>query len=178
LGLLSFDNSRYVKYPRGRERGLDVWWSKGKHASFRNRKELEASTAGDSYHAPGEVAEPGEYTLIDVGTLKQPSTEALWITYKERWGPQRISSVYSKLKDRLWDAAGNLLRDILRVTEDEIKLAQSVLRVSETGQLDEETLQRATAVLPARRVWTTRKITRAEVAELKVHRRIDVSPLL
>jgi hypothetical protein len=178
-GVLSLDNSRYVKYRRGLERGPDVWWSKGKHASFPDLDALGGSTARDSYQKPGEVARPGEYSLTDVGTLEQPSSEALWITYKSRWGPHRISSVYSKLKDRLWDAAGNALRDVPIVTKADIMLAQSVLKVDKpTGQLDEKTLQRAAAVLPARRVWTTRKITRAEVAELKAHRRIDVSPLL
>jgi hypothetical protein len=109
--------------------------------------------------------------------LEQPSAAAPWIAYKKRWGLHRISSVYSKLKDRLWDAAGNTLRDIRVVTEDEIKLAQSVLRVPETGQLDDETLQQAAAVLPPRRVWTTQKLTQRQAKELKTDHRIDVSPL-
>ncbi|NIN63532.1 MAG: hypothetical protein GTO63_02210 [Anaerolineae bacterium] len=186
-GLLSFDNSRYVRYPRGRERAPDVWWSKGKHASFPDRQALESSTARDSYDAPGDVTRPGipgeatrpgEYSLVDAGALEQPSAAAPWIAYNKRWGLHRVSSVYSKLKDRLWDAAGNTLRDIPIVTEDEIRLAQSVLRVRESGQLDDETLQRAADILPPRRVWTTQKITRPEAKRLEAAHDIDVSPLL
>lgn len=180
LGLVSVDNSRYVRYPRGRKRGPDVWWSKGKHASFPHLKALWASTARDSYDERGVVARPGEpggYLLADAGALHQPSPAAPWIAYKKRWGQDRISSVYSQLKNRLWDAAGNTLRDIRIVTEDEIRLAQSVLRVPETGQLDDETLQRA-ARLPARTAWTTRKITQRQAKELKTYYDIDVSPLL
>jgi hypothetical protein len=115
---------------------------------------------------------------VDAGALDQPSAAAPWIAYKKRWGLHRISSVYSKLKDRLWDAAGNTLRDIPIATEDEIRLAQSVLQVRESGQLDDETLQRATDILPPRRVWTTQKITRPEAKELESAYGIDVSPLL
>ncbi len=65
------------------------------------------------------------------------------------------------------------------MTKAGIMLAQSVLKMDETtGQLDEKTLQEAAAVLPVRRVWTTRKITQAEVEELKADHEIDLSPLL
>ncbi len=177
MGLLSLDGSRYVQYPRGRGGGPDVWWSKGKHASFRNRKELDASIAGDSYDAPGHVTKPGEYTLVDVGTLDKPSPAAPWITYQQGWGSQRISAVYSKLKDRLWAADGSALRPILRVTEDEIKLAQIALRVTPTGQLDEATFQQAAEVLPEERVWTTQQIRPAEV-EVMADRGIDLAELM
>lgn len=119
-----------------------VWWSNGKHAGFPDRKVLEGSTARDSHDAPGEVARPGkpgeapvpgEYSLVGAGALDRPSAAALWIAYKKRWGMHRVHSICGKLKERLWDAAGNALRDIPVVTEDEIRLAQSVLQVRESG---------------------------------------------
>lgn len=176
-GLLSVDNSQYVRYRGARDSGDDVYWSTGKHASFRNLGTLRHSTAHDSYRRPGHVARPGEYTLVDVGSLQQPSAAAPWIMHRKGWGPQRISSVYSKLKDRLWDAAGNRLRPISKVTEDQLMQIQAKLNVPQTGQLDEETLRQTAARLPSYLVWTTREITEADVT-LMADRGIDVSDLV
>lgn len=151
-----------------------MWWSKGKHASFPDLKGLKRSTAGDSYQIPGVIARPGDYTLVDVGTLKRPSPETPWITYKKGWGAQRISSVYSKLKSRLWGAAGNSLRRILKVTEDQIVEIQRTLDVPQTGQFDVATLQEVADVLPSNIMWTTQKITPAQV-EVMAQRGIDVA---
>ncbi len=71
-GLLSFDNSRYVQYPRGKERGPDVRWSRGKHASFSDLKTLRVSTAGDWYDAPGRSPSPGSIVLWMWGPWNNP----------------------------------------------------------------------------------------------------------
>jgi hypothetical protein len=177
IGPWGLDNSRYVQYARGRNSGPDVWWSGGKHASFPDRKALEASNAGDSYRAPGDIAKSGEYKLVDVGTLRKPSRAAPWITYRKGWGEDKISSVYGKLRDRLWDAAGNTLRRILKVTEDQIAEIQRTLDVPQTGQFDVATLQEVADVLPEDRVWTTQQMRPAEF-EVMADRGFDVAELM
>lgn len=153
-GLVSLDNSQYVVFRRASKRGPDVWWSKGKHSSFPSLEALRASTAGDSFDTPGEVAKPTEYALVDAGTLEQPSREAPWIAYEQSWGPHRVTPVYSRLKDRLWDASGNASRAVRRATEDGIRQIQLELGVPQTGQMDLATLRRATATLPPGMLWT------------------------
>jgi hypothetical protein len=157
VGPWSLDNSRYLKYRRLWHSGPDVYWSKGKHASFVSLEELRRSSAGDSYDKPGRVVRPGQYRLVDAGTLSHPSAECPWLNYAEGWGEQRISPVYDKLKRRLWDASGKPLRPIRRLTEDEVRDAQSELEAALTGQFDGETLQRAATRLPADQMWTTQQ---------------------
>jgi len=54
----------------------------------------------EEFKEPGNKADPKGYALKDAGTIDQPC--APWIEYKEPWGPNGVSSVYSKLKDRIW----------------------------------------------------------------------------
>lgn len=174
VGPWSLDNGRYLKYRRLRHSGPDVYWSKGKHASFVSLEELRRSSAGDCYDKPGRVARPGQYRLADAGTLSNPSAESPWVTYAEGWGEQRISPVYDKLRRRLWDASGKPLRPIRRLTEDEVRDAQSELEAAPTGQFDEQTLQQAVARLPADQVWTTEQPTEPD-AQLQAGRRTSPS---
>jgi len=177
IGPWSVDNSRYLKYRRWRSDGPNVYWSKGKHASFVNLGELRQSSASDSYDKPGRVAQPGRYELVDAGTLQNPSSDCPWIAFTKGWGEQGISPVYEKLKSRLWDESGRPLRPIRRLTEDEVKDAQMELDVKPSGQFDEHTLERAVARLPSDQVWATGKISDAE-AELMADRGIKVSRLM
>jgi len=154
VGPWSLDNSRYLKYRRLRHSGPDVYWSKGKHASFVSLEELRRSSAGDCYDKPGRVARPDQYTLVDVGTLSSPSADSPWITYTGGWGEQSICPVYEKLKSHLWDASGEPLEPIRRLAEGEIRGAQAELEAVPTGQFDGQTLQQAVARLPAGEVWT------------------------
>lgn len=174
IGPWSVDNSRYLKYRRWRSDGPDVYWSKGKHASFVNLGELGRSSAGDSYDKPGRVAQPGRYELVDVGTLEAPSSDCPWIAYTKGWGEQGISPVYDKLGSRLWDQSGEPLRPIRRLTEDEVKDVQMELDVRPTGQFDEQTLERAVTRLPSDQLWATGEITDAE-AEMMADQEFEVS---
>ncbi len=177
MKLLSFDNSEYFRFRRPRDHGPDVYWSEGKHASFRNLRMLQESTAHDTYGKPGNVARAPEYTLVDAGTVEDPSPEALWIQFRGGWGTHRISPVFDKLSKRLWDPAGNPLKAIRKVTEGEIKVAQLALDVQPTGRVDEETLEAAAVRLPSDLLWSTQEATDADV-KLMARRDIDVSPLL
>jgi hypothetical protein len=167
IGPWSMDNSRYLKYRRPRNQGPDVYWSKGKHASFANLTELRNSNAGDSYDKPGLVAQPGAYTVNDMGNLEAPSPACPWITYAKGWGEQGISSVYEKLKTRLWDKSGEPLRSIRKLTEEEVRDAQLELNVEPSGQFDKATLEQAAAVLPADQVWTVGEVSQAEEEALE-----------
>jgi hypothetical protein len=167
VGPWSLDNSRYLNYRRPRHHGPDVYWSKGKHASFANLTELRNSSAGDSYDKPGRVARPGEYTLTDAGALEVPSSECPWIAYTTGWGEQGITSVYDKLRSRLWDSSGEPLKPIRKLTEEEVKDAQLELDAAPSGQFDEETLEQAAAKLPADQVWTVGDVTQAEAEALE-----------
>jgi hypothetical protein len=176
IGLWSLDNSRYYRYRAKRPVGPEVYWSDGKHASFPDLSELTSSTAQDTYAKPGEIVRPGEYVLADAGTLTQPSPDAPWISYEKGWGPNGIAPLRDKLKERLWDAAGNPLRRIPTLTEREIEQAQVRLGVPRTGQFDQRTLREAAARLPAQMVWTTGKIKRSDI-KLMAERGFDVSEL-
>jgi hypothetical protein len=178
MGLVSLDNSSYVNYPQGRSLGPDVFWAEGKHASFQGLSALENSNAGDSYATPGKIAKPGNYKLVNVGTLEQPSKVTPWINYKKGWGPKKVSSVYSKLKNRLWDVEGKTLKPIPLATVGQIKKIQRELDLPQTGQIDEHTLQKVSRVIPSDRLWTNQKITEAEVESLKIKRGFDVSELV
>ncbi len=169
IGPWSLDNSRYLRYRSERHLGPEVYWSDGKHASFADLSELASSTAHDTYAKPGEIATPGQYTLRDVGTLERPSPDGPWITYDKGWGPNRVASVHDKLEGHLWDAAGNRLRQVPTLTEQQIEQAQAQLGVPRTGQFDERTLREAAARLPAQLVWTTGKITRSDIKVMADH---------
>jgi len=103
---------------------------------------------------------------------------APWIKYKKGWGPQKVSSVYSKLKNRLWDMKGNTLKPIPIATVGQIQQIQRELDVPQTGQIDENTLQEVSKVVPSDRLWTNQKITEAEIASLKIKRGFDVSEMV
>jgi hypothetical protein len=178
IGLISLDNSCYVRYRHGRKSGPEVFWAEGKHASFHSLKTLEESNAGDTYASPGKIARTGNYELVNAGNLEQPSEAAPWIKYKKGWGPQKVSSVYSKLKNRLWGLQGNTLKPIPIATVGQIQQIQRELDVPQTGQIDENTLQEVSKVVPSDRLWTNQKITEAEIASLKIKRGFDVSEMV
>ena len=115
---------------------------------------------------------------MNAGTWKKSSDAAPWMEKEEGWGPKRVSSVCSKLKHRLWNAAGDSKRRIRRLTEDEVKRVQFNLEVPQTGQLDEATLQRLSAVDVLNELWTPRGITKAQAARVKTDRGIDISNLV
>lgn len=177
MKVLSLDNSHYFRPRRLRGHGPEVYWSKGKHASFADLRRLRGSTAADSYVTPGKVARPGQYTLVDAGTLENPSPAAAWIRYSKGWGAQRISPIHDKLRRRLWDAGGKQLLRLRTVTEEDIKAVQSVLGVEETGQFDHATVQKGATELPADLLWSTQAINKDDVVRM-AKRDIDVAPLL
>lgn len=96
----SINTSSYQKPPK-KENGVVVYWSLGKHASYPAHPPLFMSLV-DQIRPPEGIVEPPGYVLKNAGTPDNPSDLAPWINYREDWGPDRISSVYSKLMDPLW----------------------------------------------------------------------------
>lgn len=165
----SMDASSFVpRYPKhvGSEvwsEGRDVYWSKGKHASFPSVRKLKASKARDCYDGPRPDVgvKPEHYTLVDAGTLDRPRAD--WIAWGEDWA-ERVPSVRSKLEISLWDADGaRELRVRKAPAKREIERAQLALGAEPTGQLDVVTLQRIAAPMPSNLVWTPQGIPEAQV---------------
>jgi hypothetical protein len=157
--------------------GRDVYWSKGKHASFPSVRKLRSSKARDSYDkpTPDKGVKAHDYVLVDVGTLDKPRAD--WITWGQNWSG-KVPSVRSKLEGQLWNADGaRELRIRKAPRKREIERAQLVLGVEPSGQLDVATLQRISDPVPSSFVWTTQGIPEAEVKSALTAHGIDLSGL-
>jgi hypothetical protein len=95
-GLLN--RSKYLE--RSKDEGIEVYWSLSKHGSYPTLKDAKKYLFIEGFKEPGSMEDPKNYILSDAGTIDHPV--APWIKYEGPWGPDDVSSVYSKLKDRIW----------------------------------------------------------------------------
>lgn len=96
----SLNSSEYV-VPLKEDRGVTVYWSLGKHSSYSSYPPLYMALV-DQIKQPETRVEPPDYALKNAGTISSPTDLAPWLNYKDNWGPDKVSSVYSKLKEPLW----------------------------------------------------------------------------
>ncbi len=133
-------NASSYQKPRKKDRGVTVYWSLGKHASYPTYPPFFMALV-DQIKPPEERAEPPAYILKNAGTLDNPTDSAPWINYKDDWGPDRVSSVYSKLKDPLWSPtsrSSNWLRSrpaTLKASREVVHI-QEALNLSPSGIID------------------------------------------
>ena len=135
-GLLN--RSKYIELP-GIVDGIAVYWSCKKHGSYPSLEDAKGYWPFEEFNEPGNKADPKAYALKNAGTIGQPC--APWIEYKESWGPDGVSSVYSKLKDRIWSpipGASQLKRNLPgeEETKEEIKKFQRALDLRATGKIN------------------------------------------
>jgi hypothetical protein len=95
----------------------------------------------EGFKEPGSMADPKKYILFDAGTIDNP--KAPWIKYEEPWGPDDVSSVYAKLKDRIWSPIPgtskwkqNLPGE--KEARQEIRKFQKALNLKTSGNLNME----------------------------------------
>lgn len=144
-GVSLVDKSRYVPCI-GRDCGVTVYWSHGKHASYAENP--QGIIGFERFRSPGIRTEPDEYTLVDVGTLKSPLPETPWVVYPEGWGCDRITPVCKKLGTRLWKRSSwEKIREP-SLTEAHIQLFQQYQGLEPTGKVDRKTFSKAKHVDP------------------------------
>ncbi|MBU7047989.1 MAG: peptidoglycan-binding protein [Theionarchaea archaeon] len=116
--------------------GVTVYWSEGKHASYPDNPCL--FSIFESFESPGYECKPEDYTLINIGTIKDPKTP--WVLYKEGWGPENVGSIYKKLKTRLWMRKILQAIEKIRYTKEQLKNFQRIENLPVTGELDRDTM--------------------------------------
>jgi hypothetical protein len=118
-------------------RGVTVYWSQGKHASYPDNPCL--FSIFESFELPGYECKPEDYTLINIGAIKDPKTP--WVLYREGWGPGKVGSIYKKLKTRLW--MRKILQAIkkIRYNKEQLKNFQRIENLPVTGELDRDTIK-------------------------------------
>jgi hypothetical protein len=154
-GVVILNRSKYVELS-GNEVGVTVYWSRKKHASYPSYEDLKEEWFED-FKKPGDKADPTKYSLKNAGTVDSPCFP--WIKYKEPWGPDRISSIYSKLKDRIWSpvpGSSRWQRNLPgeKESRDEVKKFQRALRLGATGKFNKE-LRDLILVLPREVIMNT-----------------------
>ena len=135
-GVPFVDKSRFIQRVSA-NRGVTVYWSEGKHASYPDNPCL--FSIFESFELPGYECKPEDYTLINIGTIKYPKIP--WVLYKEGWGPEKVGSIYKKLKIRLW--MRKILQAIKRIryTKEQLKNFQRIENLPVTGELDKDTIK-------------------------------------
>jgi hypothetical protein len=141
------DGSKYKDKLANRSKGVKVYWSLGKHASYSSKRIPKAYSIVDKFTDPDEIAKPGDYLLKNVGNLKKPSQSTPWILHKTGWGPDNVTSVYEKLKSRVWGPSAELKAwwhpRSGTTTVENIKAIQRGLGQRPTGVIDPETFDKA-----------------------------------
>lgn len=118
--------------------GVTVYWSKGKHASYRHPD--DCITLLEKFKRPGYEVNPEEYILSDVGTLENPKVP--WILYRSDWTENKVESIYRKLRTRLWSRKTWCKIEKDRETEVQMREFQRREGIPVTGKMDEDTLNR------------------------------------
>ena len=148
--------------------GVTVYWSCGKHASYQDPD--ECIRPFESFKSPGYESNPGEYTLVDIGTPDDPKVQ--WILYDLKWDKERNKTdpLCRKLKTRTWGRKTwtriridgkkeeeHKEREIVgkekmkkeeRKRESDVSLLQEYLDLPKTGEMDVRTLRKAENVDP------------------------------
>jgi hypothetical protein len=127
------------------DKGVNVYWSLGKHASYAEPKSGWLPFC-DQFHQPddGDIARPPNYTLRDASSEK-------WFSYAGKW--HGIESVSYKLKYRPIfrfddDVKGWIYLQEGTATEENVKAFQRAIGHKETGLVDLETFERSQMLSP------------------------------
>ena len=136
-----FNFSTYQK-PNDKSRGVTVYWSLGKHASYPSYPP-EPIALVDQIRQPEQVATPPDYLLMNVGNLSDPADIAPWINYTEKWGPDGVNSVNSKLKYPIWSPEPISSRWLQNKAEtikdkDQVKLIQAAMGLEPNVVVDRD----------------------------------------
>ncbi|HSD56695.1 MAG TPA: hypothetical protein VLB04_00830 [Methanotrichaceae archaeon] len=147
----SINLSTYLP-PKDRNKGATVYWSLGKHASYSAYPSSFLALL-DQFKQPEEKTKPPNYKLINAGTLGNATDSAPWIERREPWGPDRVSSVYSKLKDPLWSPKPRSSKWIQNrpgtvKSQGDVKLLQAAFGLQPTGIIDPDFFDRASKLSP------------------------------
>ncbi len=147
----SINLSTYVK-PADENRGATVYWSLGKHASY-PKYPPSFLVLFDQFKQPEMKTEPPDYKLVNAGTIDSPTDSAPWIQRKEPWGPDRVSSVYSKLKDPLWSPKPRSPKWIQNrpgtvKSQDDVKHLQAAFGLQPSGIIDPDFFDKASILSP------------------------------
>lgn len=132
-GVPLVDKSRYYAC-RSHDRGVDVFWSEGKHASYPDNpcKYFRIET----FETPPLTSKPGDYALVNAGTIEKALVP--WVL-NASWG-SGVGSVNEKLSNPLWDR--DSWESIKRVTytKETVRAFQQRMNLRATGNLNEETI--------------------------------------
>jgi hypothetical protein len=147
----SINLSTYIQ-PADENRGATVYCSLGKHASYPTYPP-SFLVLFDQFKQPETKTEPPNYKLANAGTIDSPTDSAPWIKYKEPWGPDRVSSVYSKLKDPLWSPKPGSSKWIQNrpgtvKSQDDVKHLQAAFGLQPSGIIDPDFLDKASVLSP------------------------------
>ncbi|MDD1748638.1 MAG: hypothetical protein LUO89_02070 [Methanothrix sp.] len=161
------NRSKYIELPKV-SGGIAVYWSLNKHGSYSSSKDAKRYLFIEGFKEPGFKADPKAYVLKDAGTIDQPLVP--WIKYKEAWGPDGVSSVYSKLKDRIWSpipGTSKWHRNLPGEQEAkvEIKKFQRALNLRATGNIN-ETLFNQISTLPREVIRNAPLMDQDRIAEV------------
>jgi hypothetical protein len=135
-----------------KDRGATVYWSLGKHASYPTYPSFIINRI-DTIVQPEVKAEPSDCILKNAGTIDKPSECAPWIGYKDKWGPDGVSSVFWKLRDHLWrwdSEIGQWIPDrpVTIMSTDQIKFMQIAWGLKSTGTIDRDFMVNAYSYSP------------------------------
>lgn len=147
----SINLSTYIQ-PEDENRGATVYWSLGKHASYPTYPPAFL-VLFDQFKQPEMKTEPPDYKLVNAGTIDSPADSTPWIQYKEPWGPDRVSSVYSKLKDPLWSPRPRSSKWIQNrpgtiKSQADVKHLQAAFGLQPSGIIDPDFFDNASVLSP------------------------------
>ncbi|VVB63605.1 Uncharacterised protein [uncultured archaeon] len=136
-----FNFSTYQK-PNDKNRGVTAYWSLGKHASYPSYPP-EPIAIVDQIRQPEQTAKPPDYFLNNAGNLSDPTDIAPWINFTEKWGPDGVNSVNSKLKCPIWSpkpsSSGWLQNKTKTIrNKDQVKLIQASMGLEPNGVVDRD----------------------------------------
>jgi hypothetical protein len=161
-------------------KGHHVWWSKGKHASYRNVNALQHTLLGplEAFDVPEVVAPAKEYPLVDAGTWDHHSKDAPWIAWDQGWGPHGVCSYCTKLQRRIWDGQGRQQIPTRTLTTHDFMLLQAQLGIEETGQFDDATVAALAEKQLLDLVWQQGGLSQDQIHDVETDFGIDLSPFM
>jgi len=141
----SFSGGKYLNHLPDPHKGVNVYWSLGKHASYSTHSIPIPFSIGEQFYQPddGDIARPPDYTLKNASSEK-------WFSYTGKW--YGIESVSYKLKYRpvfqFDDARGWINLQEGTATEENVKAFQRAIGHKETGLIDQKTYERSKMLSP------------------------------
>lgn len=164
-----FNRSKYIEPPMS-DRGIVVYWSLDKHASYPSFEDANEYSFFERFEKPENRADPTKYTPRNIGRIEEPNPSTPWIKYEGAWGPDGVCSVYSKLTDPIWTpelGSSKWHRNLPGEEEakEEIKRFQMALELQANGMITEELCEKI-CVLPDLVIRNASKLSVKDIAEL------------